>query len=144
MFATNLTIELPIDASITNAIEAIYHATTIGNEKYQQIYDFIKASVESAIILNIVEESIDDSFDDIFILKERFLSDTLESTQQFQNSSDFQELFVQLFQSHGATVFISTENYVTLDSEHNNATMYELVNISVPNLMWETQFPYSD
>ena len=143
MFATNLTIELPIDASITNAKEAIYHATTIGNEKYQQIYDFIKASVESAIILNIVEESIDDSFDDIFILKERFLSDTLESTQQFQNSSDFQELFVQLFQSHGATVFISTENYVTLDSEHNNATMYELVNISVPNLIWETQFPYS-
>ena len=142
MFATNLTIELPIDASDIHADDGMYFINVIADKEHQKLYAFLKASVESSVILNVVEESYANTLDNIFILEERFLSDTLESTQQFQNSSDFQELFVQLFQSHGATVSVSTETDVTLDSG-DNATIYELVNISVPNLIWETQFPYS-
>jgi hypothetical protein len=143
MFATNLTIKLPIDASDIHNDDYMYFINVIADKEHQKLYAFLKASVESSVVLNVVEESYANTLDEIFILKERFLSDTLESTQQFQNSSDFQELFVQLFQSHGATVSVTTENDVTLDSGDTHATIYELVNISVPNLMWETQFPYS-
>jgi len=142
MFATKLVIEMPIDSSVEYNNNYMHFINVITDEIHQQMYAFFKASVESSVVLNVVEESLDDTLDEIFILEERFLSDTLESAQQFQNSPDFQQTFVQLFQSHGATVSVITENDVTLDSD-GYATMYELVNMSVPNLMWETQFPYS-
>jgi hypothetical protein len=143
MFATKLVIEMPIDTSVVHNNDFMHFINVITDEAHQQMYAFLKASVESSVVLNVVEESLDNTLDESFILEERFLSDTLESAQQFQNSTDFQQVFVQLFQSHGATVSVTTENDVTLDSGDRYATMYELVNISVPNLMWETQFPYS-
>ena len=142
MFATNLAIELPIDASVIHNDDYIRYCNAIIDEKYQQMYTFLKASVESAIILNVVEERSDNASNGILILQGRFLSDTLESAQQFQNSTDFQQVFVQLFQSHGATVSVTTENDVTLDSDNSYANhLYELVSVSVPNFMWERQFP---
>ena len=143
MFATKLVIEMPIDPSVVHNNDYMHFINVITDKVHQQMYAFLKASVESSVVLNVVEESLDNTLDEIFILEERFLSDTLESAQQFQNSTDFQQVFVQSFQSHGATVSVTTENDVTLDSGDRYATMYELVNISVPNLMWETQFPYS-
>ena len=143
MFATKLVIEMPIDSAVMFNNDYMHFINVITDEQHQQMYAFLKASVESNIVSNMVEESLDNTLDEIYILEERFLSDTLESAQQFQNSTDFQQVFVQLFQSHGATVSVTTENDVTLDSGNRYSTIYELVNISVPNLMWETQFPYS-
>ena len=140
MFATKLVWEQPIDGSVLHDDNYTYF-NIIADKKYQQIYTFLKASVESAMIINVVEESLDTTSSEIFILEERFLSATLESAQQFQNSTDFQQVFVQLFQSHGATVSVTTENDVTLDSDNSHANLYELVSVSVPNLMWERQFP---
>jgi hypothetical protein len=140
MFATTLVIELPhpIDSDI------VTYGNNIVDEKYQQIWTFLKASVESATILNIVEESFDTTSDDITTITERFLSDTLESAQQFQNSTDFQQVFVQLWQSHGATVSVTTDPDAMVDSGDMYSSSYELVSMSEPNVMWQTQFPYSD
>ena len=149
MFATNLIIELPVDTSITTALQGLDLSMVIDNEKYQQMYAFLKASVESNIILNTVEESAIDPTNQLFVWEEKFFSNTLEAAQQFQNSSDFQEVFVQLFQSHGATVSVTTENDATLSNGfdprdgYSVTNSYGLVDVDNPYIMWDTEFPYS-
>jgi hypothetical protein len=150
MFATNLIIELPVDASITTTLQGLDLSMVIDNEKYQQMYAFLKASVESNIILNVVEESAIDPANQRFVWEEKFFSNTLEAAQQFQNSSDFQEVFVQLFQSHGATVSVTTDlenatlsnGFDTRDG-YSVTDSYELVDVNNPYIMWDTEFPYS-
>lgn len=149
MFATNLIIELPVDTSITTIPEGIDCTMIIDNDNYQQMYAFLKASVESNIILNVVEESAIDPVNQIFILEEKFVSNTLEAAQQFQNSTEFQEFFVQAFRTRGATVSITTESDVTLNNGfdptdgYSITNSYELVDVDNPYIMWDTEFPYS-
>jgi hypothetical protein len=149
MFATNLIIELPVDTSVTTIPEGIDCTMIIDNDNYQQMYAFLKASVESNIILNVVEESAIDPVNQIFILEEKFVSNTLEAAQQFQNSTEFQEFFVQAFRTRGATVSITTESDVTLNNGfdptdgYSITNSYELVDVDNPYIMWDTEFPYS-
>jgi hypothetical protein len=150
MFATNLVIELPVGPTVNTHQKGFEQINLLYNEKYQQMYNFFTASVESNLILNLVEESGADPANQIFIFEEKFFSNTLEDAQQFQNSSGFQELLVQLLQSHNATVTLTTENNATLndglDPNDGYADTYsvELVSIDIPYVMWVTQFPYSD
>lgn len=148
MFATILTIELPVDVSVKTAFEGFESTNIIDNDNYQQMYTFLKASVESNIVLNLVEESASDPVNQIFIFEEKFVSNTLEAAQQFQNSTEFQKFFVQAFRTHGATVSVTTESDATLNngfdpSDRYGATnSYELVNVDTPYIMWEVEFPY--
>ena len=147
MFATSLKIELPVGPTVDTSSGGFAQANLLVNEKYQQMYNFLKTFVESNLILNLVEESSIDPTNQIFSFKEKFFSNSLEHAQQFQNSSDFQEVFVQLFQSHNATVTVTTENDATLDhnfdSTYSDIFKQELISVDIPYFMWDIQFPYS-
>ena len=149
MFATVLVVQLPVGPNTQTIITGFDEMNLTVNEKYQQMYNFFKTVIESKLILNLMEESSIEPVNQIFVFEQKFFSNTFEDAQQFQNSKDFQEVLVQLYQSHNATVTVTTENtaeFIYDGSIKDGYTMtntIDLIDIDCTYRMYNVQFPYS-